>query len=67
MPTFIVRSTKPNNGIRQVHLSRQDDVQPEEIYLNVLPKTFPEAFEEGDLWNVEFTLIRRLGSNGIGT
>lgn len=67
MPTFIVRKAVPNNGIRQIHLSRDQGVQPEEIFANVLPETFPETFMEGDEWSVEFTLVRRLGSNGMGS
>jgi hypothetical protein len=64
MLTFIVRSSVPNNGIRRIHLSRNVGAQPEEIYINALPETLPETFEEGDEWSVEFTLIRRAGSNG---
>ena len=61
---FTVQSAVSNNGILKVHLSRDVDGQQEDIWLNVLPKTFGETFMEGDLRGAEFPLVNRKGSNG---
>lgn len=64
MAVFTVRSAAPNIDLRRVHLARNIASQPEDILLNVLPETFPQTFIVGDEWRVEFTLVRRIGSNG---
>lgn len=65
---FIVRSIRPNNGIRQVHLSR-DEGQPNEVLYNVtadvLRLLFNADVREGDVWSLpQATLVSRAGSNG---
>lgn len=64
MSTWTVRSVKPNNGLIQVHLTRDVVGQPEEILLNVTPETIIQTFKEGDLREALFPLIHRAGTNG---
>ncbi len=63
MTEWICRSAHANDGIRRIHLQRET-TQPEDLFMNVTPETTPEAFKEGDIWGVKFTLISRRGSNG---
>lgn len=64
---FIVRSIRPNNGIRQVHLSRMQG-QPNEALFNltsaVLADVFGAEVQEGDTWALHASLISRAGTNG---
>jgi hypothetical protein len=56
--TFTCRSVVANNGIRKVHLTRDDMVgQSVEIVMN----TPEDAYREGDHWLVQMTLIQRRG------
>lgn len=56
--TFTCRSVVANNGIRKVHLTRDDMIgQPIEIVMN----TPVDAYREGDHWLVQMTLIQRRG------
>lgn len=64
---FTVRSIRINNGIRQVHLTL-DLGQPNEVYFNVTAEVLagicgPEV-REGDAGLLEWTLLRRGGTNG---
>jgi hypothetical protein len=65
---FVVRSIKPNNGIRQVHLSL-DQGQPNEVWLNVtsdvLALIFGDDVREGDVRALQAPLVVRAGSNGV--
>jgi hypothetical protein len=66
---FAVRSVRPNNGIRQVHLSL-DLGQPNDFWLNVTPEVLAAIFgddevREGDVWTLEGRLLRRAGTNGL--
>lgn len=65
--TFVVRSIEANDGIRKIHLSR-DQVQPNEIWINatgeVLADIFGADVREGDMREVTVRLIARAGSNG---
>lgn len=58
MPAFIVASSFRSNGIKQVHLTSDTGEHPQEILMNVTPKTFPEEFLEGELWSVEVMRLR---------
>lgn len=64
---FIVRSVRPNNGIIQVHLSR-DQGQPNEVFFNVTRETLAAIFGnevcEGDAREISVRLIERAGTNG---
>lgn len=62
---WIVQSADPPSVVvRRIHLVRDSGAQPEYLSLNVAPETYPQTFNEGDVWGVQFTLIRRRGSNG---
>lgn len=61
---WIVQSARPNNGIKRIHFVRDDGDQPEDLFLNVTAKTAPQTFTEGDVWRVQWKLIRRRGANG---
>lgn len=63
---WTVRAVQPNNGLIKVHLSRDVNGQPEEIWMNVTPESVSEAFMEGDLRKADFPLYRRAGTNGSG-
>jgi len=64
---FTVRSVRPNNGIRQVHLTL-DYGQPNEVFINATPEVlagiFGDDVREGDVWAIEARLLRRAGTNG---
>ncbi len=67
--TFHVRSFRPNDGIRQVHLTR-DQGQPSEVLLNLTVDDLASIFEGGDVrggdtWELSARLVSRAGSNGI--
>jgi hypothetical protein len=65
---FAVRSVRPNNGIRQVHLTL-DLGQPNEIWINATPEViallFGDDVREGDTRAAQFPLIERAGTNGL--
>lgn len=62
---WTVQSADPDDAVvRRIHLVRDLDAQPETLFGNVMPKTYPQTFLEGDVWGVTFTLISRRGSNG---
>lgn len=65
--TFVVRTVRPNNGIMQVHLSR-DQGQPNEVWFNltdaVLADIFGSDVQEGDIREISVRLITRTGRNG---
>lgn len=65
--TFVVRSIRPNNGIMQVHMSR-DQGQPNEVWFNltedVLRAVFGDDVYEGDLREISVRLVTRSGRNG---
>jgi hypothetical protein len=64
---FAVRSVRPNNGIRQVHLTL-DYGQPQDVYLNVtgevLAAIFGDDVREGDIGTLSWTPLKRPGTNG---
>jgi len=66
--TFICASVRPNNGIKQVHLTVTRD-QPNHVYLNVEADVLKDIFEGdvrgGDTWALQATLISRAGTNGM--
>lgn len=66
--TFTCTHIRPNNGIRQIHLST-DQGQPNHVYLNitsdVLGSIFNADVREGDAWSLQATLINRAGANGM--
>lgn len=65
---FLVRSIRPNDGIRQLHVTL-DHVQPNDVYFNVTPEVlkwiFPDDVREGDVWELQGRLLKRAGTNGL--
>lgn len=62
---WIVQSADPTDAvIRRILFVRDTGAQPEILSLNVIPETYPQTFNEGDVLAVTFTLISRRGSNG---
>jgi hypothetical protein len=64
---FAVRSVRPNNGIRQVHLTL-DYGQPNEVFINATPEVlagiFGDDVREGDIGTLSWTALKRPGTNG---
>lgn len=63
---FTVRSVRPNNGIVQVHLTRDGGAHPSEILINATTEVLTQTFMHGDVWDVEMRLVSRADSNGAG-
>jgi hypothetical protein len=65
---FIIRSVRPNNGIRQIHLSL-DQGQPNEVWFNITSDVMAEIFGnevcEGDRRVLSAVLLGRAGTNGM--
>lgn len=65
--TFTCASVRPNDGIRQIHLTRMQD-QPNHVYFNVTSDVLRQIFDadvrEGDVWAIRAVLISRAGTNG---
>lgn len=66
---FVVRNAKPNNGIRQLHLSLDYLGQPNEVLMNVTAEILAGIFgeqgvKEGDVWELTGRLLHRPGANG---
>lgn len=61
--TLTCRGSDHNNGIKRVHLVQDvyedNHSQSEEFLIN----TRQDKFKEGDVWDVNFTLVSRKGGN----
>lgn len=63
---FTCRSVRPNNGIVQVHLTRDGYTHPSEILINATSEVLAKTFMHGDVWDVQMRLVSRANANGIG-